>query len=419
MIYYGILLFFVLEYLRPSNYVPALSHVNSGLPITVAIAAIFSKGGVSNSVVVQETASKWLFFFIGLILLSVATADVTSRAFDVLGVVIGYFLIYWAIAKTIVTKKQLKGLFSIIVLVHVGVAVTNPQLLSSDTREYLLAAPFMGDGNDFALSVNIAIPLCLYMLFDSRRVWERLLYGAGLLFLVFCVIATQSRGGTLALVCVGVYYWFKSKKKLLTGMGAVVAVAMVLVLAPPAYFQRMNDATNTEEGSAQGRIQAWNAAVRMAVDSPLLGVGAGHFGVMYGAKYRREGVGAQTAHSIYFLILGELGLPGLVMLIGYIAANLAQNRRTARMVTKRGGPGAASDVALLASVSASLIAFATCGAFLSAIYYPHMYVIAGLLVASRRVALLEAASGTTSPVAAPKKEIELHRALQPRLPRVS
>ena len=52
-------------------------------------------------------------------------------------------------------------------------------------------------------------------------------------------------------------------------------------------------------------------------------------------------------------------------------------------------PGHRTDPAptrqLLASLSASVIAFATGGAFLSAVYYPHMFVIGGLLVAGRRV----------------------------------
>ena len=39
----------------------------------------------------------------------------------------------------------------------------------------------------------------------------------------------------------------------------------------------------------------------------------------------------------------------------------------------------------MAALSASVIAFAVDGAFLSALYYPHLYVLAGVSVAGRRV----------------------------------
>ena len=44
-----------------------------------------------------------------------------------------------------------------------------------------------------------------------------LLAGLSLLVLIFCVISTQSRGGTLALGFVAFHYWLKSPKKMVTG----------------------------------------------------------------------------------------------------------------------------------------------------------------------------------------------------------
>lgn len=128
----------------------------------------------------------------------------------------------------------------------------------------------------------------------------------------------------------------------------------------------------------------------MAVDHPILGVGAGHFPVKYGVEYRPPGFGPneipwQTAHSIYFVILGELGFPGLLVLIIFIGSNLAANRRVVREILERNDQQAITDVRLLACLSASLIAFAVGGAFLTAIYYPHMYVLAGLHAAARRL----------------------------------
>ncbi|MGH9348999.1 MAG: O-antigen ligase family protein, partial [Vicinamibacterales bacterium] len=149
------------------------------------------------------------------------------------------------------------------------------------------------------------------------------------------------------------------------------------------------------DGSAQGRLEAWEASMRMAASNPLLGVGAGQFPGNF-VRFARPAGGNygrwMTAHSIYFLILGELGLPGLGLLIGFIVSNIMANRRVAREVRKLGA-GEAMEVRLLQSMSASVLAYAIAGAFLSATYYPHMFVVGGLTVAARRIARLESRAG--------------------------
>lgn len=412
MIYLGLLIFFVLEYVRPSNYFPELLRVNSLLPLTVSVAAILKSGKVSNTAVLQEPSTQRLLVFLGLLVISALTSDVTERAINLLWAVVGYVLIYVVIVKQATSVSALKGIFAALVLVHVAIAALNPQIFGSLDREYITAGPFLGDGNDFALSLNIAVPLSLFLMLDTRRMPVRLLWMGITLFLVFCIIVTQSRGGTIALLCVGLYYWSLSKQKLRIGGAAAVALVMVLVAAPPTYFERMQDLTNTEEGSAQGRIQAWRAGTRMAIDNPILGVGAGLFGVMYGAAYG-SAIGPQTAHSIYFLILGELGFPGIIWLLAHLWSEYAANHRLRRAIVARHGTSEGRrELLLLISTSAALIAFATGGAFLSAVYYPHLYVIAGLLVASRRLALAEQEGSPVSAASSPR-EVSVHWALRP------
>ena len=410
MIYWGLIAFFLLEYVRPAEFIPIPPHFNSIVPIAVAIAAILSKRGASNGDVSGERNTQLMMWFLALIVLSVLVSDVTTYAYTIFTVVVGYALIYWAIAKQVTTLGELKGLFRILVLVHVIVAALNPQIFTSGQREYLSGPPFMGDGNDFALSVNIALPMALFLFFDAKRFWARLFYAAVLIVFVFAIVATQSRGGTIALLCVAAYYWSKSQKKIATLAIAVVLAVLALSFAPPGYFERMNDMTNTEEGSAAGRLAAWRAATEMAVRSPLVGIGAGHFGPMYGALFN---VPTQNAHSIYFQVLGELGFPGLIILLWFIGSNLTKNRLAAKGLQTTGGPTAGTYAGMLGAMSAAIIAYATGGAFLSAIYYPHMYILAALAVATRRIVRQSAANDVTAPVARPA--ITYHWALQPIL----
>lgn len=421
MNYLGLLLVFVLEYVRPTSYIPALLvlHLNSLVPVLVALGTLFAPGKVTLRELFEQTSTRLLLFFMFLILLSMATADVTEYAFNSLKAILGYALMYWAIYTHGFSIARIKGICFTIVLVHLIVAGLNPiMFLQPEVRNYIGSGFFLGDGNDFALSVNIAIPLCLFLLQDEKKKLRKLVLVLSLLLLVVCVIATQSRGGTIALAAVAIYYWLKSTKKVMTAAMAAVALLTVLLFAPPEYYARMNQ-INTQEGSAQGRVLAWNAAVRMAMDNPLLGVGAGHFTVKYGAEYRvSRDIPWQTAHSIYFLMLGELGLPGIIYFISMFVTNFAANRRVSEQLKQGGATVYQREIVLLAASSAALLAFAVGGAFLSAVYYPHLYVLAGILGASRRVALEHVNAQSTAREAAEaaptSRGLTMHWALRPK-----
>jgi O-antigen ligase len=165
-----------------------------------------------------------------------------------------------------------------------------------------------------------------------------------------------------------------------------VVAGIVISFAPPQYFERMQTIANyQEEGSAMGRIVAWKAGARMAMRYPVTGVGSGHFPVALGTEFRPPEFGDQnlpwlTAHSMYFLVLGELGLPGIICFLGLLAANFRRATRLFKEV--RGSPGPKEFEQLFLMLSASVVAFSIGGAFLSVAYYPHVFVLSGLVAAS-------------------------------------
>ncbi|MDH4188073.1 MAG: O-antigen ligase family protein, partial [Nitrospira sp.] len=396
MVYYGLLLFFALDYIRPGSYVPALNalHLNSIVPLSVLIGSLVSKGQVTVSEALSGVNARWIMYFLVLIVISALTCDVKQYAIDVLERVFGYCIIFFIIKKEIYDLDRMKGVFTALVLVHLIIGGLTPELFSGDgERHYIASGGFLGDGNDFALSVNIAIPLCLFLMQSAHGVIKKVFFAGALSVLIFGVVATQSRGGILALASVGLYYWFRNERKILGAIGLAVVVMFVFIVAPPQFFDRMGTMTQTGEemeGSAQGRLLAWGAGVRMAMDHPLLGVGPGHYPVKYGAEYKPEGFGLnaipwQTAHSSYFLLLGELGFSGLIFLLGIIGSNLAAGERTLREIRPRLANEDSGGRNLVVALNASLIAFMVGGAFLSGAYYPHIYVLAALLECGRAI----------------------------------
>jgi putative inorganic carbon (hco3(-)) transporter len=385
--YYGLILFFIFEYVRPGSFIPALNalHLNALIPLIVVAGTLIQQRQVAPGLA-HEGSTRILFFILGMIAFSVLTADVTFYAFEIFLAVLGYVLIYWVIPKQATDLGRIKGIFGVLIVVHLVLAALTPEMfLSPDVRHYIKGGTFLGDGNDFALSITIAIPMCLFLLMESPKLIVKGLCAAALAILLFCVVASQSRGGTLALGATAIYYWMKSDRKVLLGAVGAVGVVTIMAFAPSNYFDRMNTVTSYQtDGSAQGRITAWTAGANMALANPL-GVGAGQFPANY-VRYSpsKDGGRWKTAHSIYFLILGELGILGLLALIAVIVHNLSANRKVLKRI-RSDSPHAAPDARLLACLSASMLAFAIAGAFLSATYYPHMYVIAGLSVAARRL----------------------------------
>jgi probable O-glycosylation ligase (exosortase A-associated) len=394
MALYGILLFFVLEYVQPGNYAPVLIalHLNSIVPLATFAWSLISSGPIRIGDVLSSPNARWLMYLLVLIVISGLTCDVKHYALNVFQMVFGYCLAYFFLRKELYSIDRLKKVIVTLVLVHVAVGVLNPELMANDgQRHYVRAGYFLGDGNDFALSVNITIPLCLFLMLTAKSKMMRLTSIGFLFLLVFAVVATQSRGGILALSSVGFYYWLKSDRKLLGAIGMVIVMCFVFAMAPQQFFDRMATLTKTGEerdGSAQGRIFAWKAAINMALDNPVLGVGVGHFPVKYGAQYQPKDFGLnaipwQTAHSSYFLLLGELGFPGIVFILGLIISNIVAGEQLLQQIRRGGDKNFLVEKHLVIALNASMIGFAIGGAFISAAYYPHLYILAALLECGR------------------------------------
>jgi O-antigen ligase len=189
----------------------------------------------------------------------------------------------------------------------------------------------------------------------------------------------------------------------------------VAFYASDAYLNRMRTISHYEnDGSAQGRLRAWNASIQMALHRPLTGVGAGQFPTTYGRYYRGEAGGPWiTAHSMYFLILGELGFPGIIVLLALVIGSpfalLALRRRV--LAATHGPPTTEQSEAerFLCMLAAACVGFAVAGAFLSVAYYPHLFVLTAVTAATR-LSIQSRLCGSSPPSAAVRERPLARRA---------
>jgi putative inorganic carbon (hco3(-)) transporter len=400
--YYWLLLALFLEYARPASYwsVLHIPFLYSAIPILLLFASFFAHGLRPMRTVFADPMAKWIVIFVSLIAFCFVHAEVTLYVFNTFKAVLGYAILFILISRIVTTEARLRGVFVTLLLAHLFLLTMNPNvILNPETRNYIVGATFLGDGNDFALSLCVMIPLVVLVALHAKGVWPKALSWVGVVILLFAIVASQSRGATLGLGAVLIFLWLTSPRKGLTLLGLGFVVCVVLLYAPPEYYQRLHTiADYKSEGSAMGRVMAWKAGTRMALDNPVLGIGAGQFAVNFGTKYRPKEVFGNipwvTAHSSYFLVLAELGFFGLFVFLTLVVGGFRFNQKVRSAVLARAGPDPDKTVVQTARIlylsSASMVGFAVAGAFLSAAYYPHIFVLTGLLISARDIAMTKA-----------------------------
>jgi hypothetical protein len=83
-------------------------------------------------------------------------------------------------------------------------------------------------------------------------------------------------------------------------------------------------------GGGLDRADYWRVALEQARDNPLLGGGAGSFRSDYLID-REAGQAPRNAHSVWLEILGELGIPGLALLVGGFVFAIGATLRSRRL----------------------------------------------------------------------------------------
>jgi putative inorganic carbon (hco3(-)) transporter len=394
--YYWLLLALFVEYARPASFFSFLRIplIYTLIPMGLLVASFFAKGLRPMSEILADPISKWVATYVALISLSVTWAIVGEFAFNVFKFGFGFGVLFLLIARICTTEGRLYGVVFTLLLAHLFLLLMNPQVLTQpETRNYIIGATFLGDGNDFALSLCLLLPCVLDIALRATKLWHKVLTWMGLLLMLFAVIASQSRGASLGVGAVLVYLWLNSPRKMLSLFGIAAAACVALLYAPSNYFDRMKTLSDYEnEGSAAGRILIWKAGTRMALDNPVLGVGAGNFPVAYGTKYKpSDTYGWKNAHSAYFQVWGELGTVGFVVFAGILLTNFSRNTRLRGAILKRTLPGDRPPAHTLHArrlymINAGILGFLVAGAFLSAAYYPHIFILAGLGFAARSLA---------------------------------
>jgi putative inorganic carbon (hco3(-)) transporter len=245
----------------------------------------------------------------------------------------------------------------------------------------------LGDNNDFGLAMNMALPMFLCLARTEQARWLRWCFWMALPMGIIAVVLTFSRGAMLGLLALALAWAMKLRHKVLGGLGLAILLAVLLIAAPPAWIQRMETLRTapSTDASAQSRLRSWTFALKLARDHPALG---GGFETFTEELYAQYGVQeTHGPHSIYFQVLAEHGVPGLLLFLSLIASCYLA---CARIIRRFLYEAATYLVEYARMVQLSMATFLVSGAFLGRAYFDLFYQLIATVIVLSYLARVEA-----------------------------
>jgi probable O-glycosylation ligase (exosortase A-associated) len=240
----------------------------------------------------------------------------------------------------------------------------------------------ISDNNQLAVAVAMTLPLVNYLYTVSANRWVRFGLVLSIFVQVLAVLGTYSRGGAIALACLALVFWGRSKRKLIYPLIVLVLVGPALYFMPEGFYNRIDTISAADQDSSfVARVTSWKVSLFYAIDH--FPFGAGFAGTQRDAVYHRyfPGESSHAAHSIYFQVLGEHGFPALAIYLVMIGLAFRNASVALRQTRHKEGLEWAEELAQMVRVS--LFVFCVGAAALSMAYYDVFVVLLALSSALR------------------------------------
>lgn len=282
------------------------------------------------------------------------------------------------------TKKQIMLLAWVVVASLAVLGVKGGLFTILTGGSYRVWGPpdsFIYDNNEFALAMVMTVPLLRFLQLQMEGKWIRNAMAVAMALCIASALGSYSRGGMLAALSMALYFWWRSKNKLMPALLMLAVGAALLAFMPEQWSERMSSVQSYEQDrSAMGRISAWWNAWNLAFHYPF-GVGFNAARPELFARFSPYPDFVHAAHSIYFQVLGNHGFVGLFMFLGIWVSTWRSASWLIRHGVEQPESRWCADLGTMSQVC--LLAFGVGGAFLSLSYFDLPYNVMVLVVATR------------------------------------
>jgi len=392
--FFLLLFYLLLEYGRPQDQIPFLSVLHlPAITIVILLLFILASGNL-------RLKGKQAVLFLGLLVLMVVHGPIAVNNYWTLMIFITMtinFIVFLSLTLFVDNREKYERLMKVWLGIHVLLAVVGA--IKGSGRGI---GGFLGDENDFCMTMNMILPFPFFLaMYEGGR--KRILYLGLTLMFLFVIIMTQSRGGFVGLIATSIYCWARTKKKVLTTCIVGLLAVFVFLVAPPTYWKEVRSIQ--EEGASKGtgaeRVYIWKVGWQMFLDNPILGVGQGNYPFAFG-KYERSAAtsselyhgrsrAGRVAHSLYFTLLSELGVVGMLIFLGILYACIKDLNylKSISLInvggSKMGTPEKHKIYAF--ALEGSLVSFLASGIFISILYYPNFWIFMGFLLSLKYIVM--------------------------------
>lgn len=391
--YLGVLLIYMLEYVRPQSFIGTLEPLrlpllaNAGLFLVLLVRVIRDP---KHSMVWPRQATT-LVVLLALMAISVLTSRNNYWAFQEFRVMLTIVMLFLLTVNYVDTPARMRGLIVLLVVAHLF-------LCGKGAYQYIVGTPwgttgvvggsFLGDENDFALALVVIFPFAYFAVASARTAGRKILWTLVALAFLLSIMLTMSRGGFVGISVTLIACWIRSRRKILGALALAFLVGTVALIAPARYFDEIRSIQQTDEGTAHKRREYWMAGVRMFAENPLIGVGPGNSPLLMPQYVDLPHQGrhwGRAMHGTLPLLLAEMGTIGLLIYGAFFFQCAGDLRRSWR---ERGrSPERRRFTEYMANATGvSIVGYLATSMFLSALTYPHPYVLASFCVLQRRLA---------------------------------
>ena len=381
------LLFFVIVLLtRPAEFVPALAPLQVAKLCALGSLGLFVLGKLIRRDVSWATSrqNRWILLLAGAVTVCSLLGTNSAMSMQIVqDVFLKILILYLLVLNLVDTPRRAIALQIAIALADafLGAYAIYAKVTGIATIEGSRAGAvgLLGDPNDLALTLLMGFPFLLSAFIETKG--ARRAAFTVLLALVFGgIIATQSRGGILGLGA-GLFFLLKHRIKSKIVVYGAVGVALVGMIAVMGVKERQGLTSSGVDESAQGRLDAWQAGLRMFKAHPLFGVGVEQFPSNY-LNYVVNAVDwhQKATHNAYIQALAETGLAGIIPFLTLLGFTVRAASKLPKEKVPRG-----LEHALLSAQLPNIVGVLVSAFFLSMAWNWFLYILIAQMAAYERI----------------------------------
>ena len=270
----------------------------------------------------------WIFAFAIVITISALISISMAESIKIAMLMIAFVMFYFVIINVITSKKQLKTILYVLIIIAMLTAVYGiyqyvfgdvyaQAWLDDEMFEDIKMRVYstLENPNVYGEYLLLIVPIIFSLLWTEKG-WKKKVF----LFICFGVtglalILTFSRGCWLGIIfALAVLAIIIDRRFIFLG---IILLLLAPFLLPDTIMNRFLSIGNMEDSSTSYRVYIWMGTLAMLKDYWISGVGMGitSFNTIY-PLYSYNNIVAPHSHNLYLQVIVEYGIVGFITMIG-------------------------------------------------------------------------------------------------------